>query len=61
MKKNFKFQHSGSFVQIFALTDKATNWLSENLSLESWQWIGNSVAIDKRYFDDIYAAMQYDF
>ena len=35
------------------LTDQGRQWIHDNLAYESWQVIGNAIAIDRRYIMDI--------
>jgi hypothetical protein len=39
------------------LSKRATKWVNDNLIIESWQVNGNTIAVDKRYFDDIYSGL----
>ena len=39
-------------------TPEGKAWIDENLGLESWQWLGNSCAIEWRYAPDIVNGMQ---
>ena len=38
-------------------TDEAKNWIKENVQYESYQMLGNSVAVEHRYIADIVAGM----
>ena len=35
------------------LTEQGRQWIYDNLAYESWQVIGNAIAIDRRYIMDI--------
>jgi hypothetical protein len=40
------------------LSEVAKTFVEENVQLESWQWMGNSFAVDHRYADDLIAGMK---
>lgn len=61
MKRNFNIVFNGSIVTIQPKTKKATEWIDNNLSVESWQKMGPCVAIDSRFADDIIAAIEAEF
>ena len=39
------------------LTQEAKNWIKENVSYESWQWLGSMLCIEHRYIADIVDGM----
>jgi hypothetical protein len=47
----------GSVVVLTALTDAGRKWIDSNLLVESWQWIGCSLAVDPCYTLDLIDAM----
>lgn len=47
----------GSVVQFWPLTPAATEWIDDNVSLESWQWLGASFNVDWRYADPLMEGM----
>ena len=61
MEQHFKFINSGSLIQIFPITKEAKEWLEDNCETESYQWLGNSLCVEPRYFDAIYEGMQQEF
>lgn len=61
MSSHFNIQNLGSIIQIFALSQRAIDWITNNLCAEPWQWVGNSVCIDSRYFSEINNAIKSDF
>jgi len=51
-------QNEGSIVVITPLTSSAKAWIDDNCELESWQWLGASLAIDWRFAEDIINGMK---
>ena len=45
---------------ITPLTETCKRWIYENVSLESWQWLGNSFAVDHHYADNLIEGMMDD-
>lgn len=45
---------------ITPLTKICKEWIKKNVSLESWQWLGNSFAVDYHYADDLIEGMMDD-
>ena len=43
---------------LIPLTDQCKEWIASNLSYESWQLIGDGIAIEHRYIDDVIALLQ---
>lgn len=58
MDKDIIILDCGSVIQLQGMTSEGLNWLVDNLELEPWQWLGNSVGIDQRYADDIIIGAQ---
>ena len=42
-------RNCGSIWQFFPLSQKASDWIDENVETESWQWVGNSRVVDWRF------------
>jgi len=42
-------RNCGSIWQLFPLSQKATDWINDNVETESWQWMGSSLAVDGRF------------
>ena len=53
MKPDFSIVNHGSTVQFQPLTQSARDWVSENLPLESRQWLDSTFVIDHRFADPI--------
>jgi len=52
--EDFSVQDCGSVCLFTIMTESCLNWVSENLGLEGWQWMGSrSFAVDHRYANDI--------
>ena len=39
------------------LTDKAKNWVDENVQLEGWQWLGDGFGVDHHYVEALVEGM----
>ena len=50
-------RNEGSVVMLTPKSEEARAWVDENLGLESWQWLGNSFAVEWRYAPDIVDGM----
>lgn len=57
---DFEIRHFGSVVMVAALTQESLAWIEANVSQESWQWMGNSLAVDPRYMVSLAEGMQAD-
>ncbi|MEI6232633.1 MAG: hypothetical protein WCT04_06250 [Planctomycetota bacterium] len=58
---DIQISRSGGVILFVALTQSSLEWVHENVSLESWQWLGNaSFAVEHRYAEELVAAMQVD-
>jgi hypothetical protein len=50
--------YDNSSIMSFApLTQTAKDWVSENLQLESWQWLSGMFNLESRYADSIIQGM----
>jgi hypothetical protein len=52
-----RIESDSSMVVITPVSHLGRQWLSENAQYESWQWLGRSLAIDKRFAADIVEGM----
>jgi len=52
--------YNGSIVMVECATDAAMAWVKDNLSLESWQWMGRSFSCEPRYIDALVEGMDAD-
>lgn len=50
---DFNIADHGSIITLSPHTPEARDWIDENLPADA-QWFGNGVAIERRYFEDIY-------
>lgn len=50
----------GTIVMFSPQTEFGRNWLKENTRSESWQWLGDALAVDHRMAQDIIEGMQAD-
>ncbi len=55
---DIRVSNMGSMWMFTPLTEKAKNWVEENLPLEPWQWMGNSFCVDHRPANDLATGMQ---
>ena len=42
---------------ITPITEICKDWVKENVNLESWQWLGDSFAVEHRYAVDLVVGM----
>lgn len=48
----------GSLVAFTPTTEQEYQWMCENLSIESWQWLGRALQVDHRMADDLIEVMK---
>jgi len=61
MNPDVQIAYCGSVAMVTPRTPEATQWIDENVPLESWQWIGGcSWACEPRYVDQLIEGMQQD-
>lgn len=53
-------RNEGSVVALTPFSQAGRVWIDENLTLESWQWLGPSAVVDWRFAPDIVAGMLED-
>jgi hypothetical protein len=51
---------AGSVVYVTPMTESGREWVADNLSLESWQWQGESFAVEHRYAQELVLGMRGD-
>ena len=39
------------------LTDEAKKWIDDNAQVESWQWLGDALHVDKHHIDHLTEGM----
>jgi hypothetical protein len=42
-------RNEGTVFVFCPLTDRAKDWLEENVESESWQWFGNALVVEHRH------------
>ena len=42
-------RNCGSIWQLSPLSQKASDWIDENVVTEGWQWMGSSLVVDWRF------------
>lgn len=47
----------GSVVGFKPLTETAQTWIAEHVQSEPWQWMGNTLWVDRRYARDLMFGM----
>ena len=50
----------GSLFLVTPMSEAARDWVSENVQLEGWQWMGISFAVEWRFAQDLISGMQGD-
>jgi len=48
----------GAIVLFTPVSDEAREWMRQNLQTEPWQWLGQSLAVERRYALPIVEGMQ---
>lgn len=57
---DLEVSNQGSVFIFAPLTQTASEWVAENVSLESWQWFGGGFAVEPRMAAQLAQAMQAD-
>lgn len=55
-----RVENHGSIIMFYLCTDDATNWVDENLVIESWQWLGSGFGVDPRMAEGVLDRMEAD-
>lgn len=50
-------RNEGTVVLLTPRSDEAREWVDENLGLESWQWVGDSFAVEWRFAPNVVDGM----
>jgi len=50
---DFEMKNCFSLIMLYPVTNKAYNWIKENICLENWQHDSN-IAIEPRFFEGIF-------
>ena len=53
-KYDFIIKNEGTIIVFSAQTDKAKQWLDENVHTEPWQWMGDRLCVDHRPARDLF-------
>jgi hypothetical protein len=53
---DFYFRNAISFTLLMPISNRAEQWVTKNIKLESWQ-DRNEIAIEPRMFEDIYEGL----
>ena len=51
--KHFDIFDGGSVVLITPISEEAREWVSENVSLEPWQWLGGGFSCEPRMVEGL--------
>ncbi len=51
---DFTIRDEGNIFLLCPGNQNAEQWINKNLFIESWQRLGNNIAIDYRFFEAIY-------
>ena len=57
-KPDVRIKGYGSLFLFCPLTKAASKWVKENVSLESWQWIGGEFSVEHRMVENLIQGMQ---
>lgn len=60
MTPDIQVENGGTLFLFRPLTDKAKQWLDENVQAESWQWYGPALVVDHRYAVELALGAQKD-
>ena len=43
---------------VMPVTDKARQWVEDNVQVEHWQWLGSGFGVEHRYIENLMAGMR---
>ncbi len=46
---DIRVENHGTVFLIRPISDAGSQWIDDNLQVESWQWLGEAVAVDHHY------------
>jgi len=55
---DFRVDNHGSIIGITPMNPIATEWLTDNVQAESWQWMGATLCVDTRIAGDLIEGIQ---
>jgi hypothetical protein len=56
-KPDVNVDRHGTVASITPLTQRAREWVEENVKTEGWQWQGPTFTVESAYVDEIVAGM----
>lgn len=57
---DFIVSNHGSVIMVTPVTQDAKDWTTENVQLESWQWMGAAFAVDQHCIDNLIDGIRAD-
>jgi hypothetical protein len=54
---DFRVTYHGTVTTMTPLSNRCREWLEENVDIEPWQRLGNAIAVEPRYVDQLAEAM----
>ena len=60
MPADVLIENHGSVALFTPITPEAHQWVEENVHVESWQWLGCSIACEPRCLEQLVEGMQED-
>jgi hypothetical protein len=55
---DFRITYHGTITLLEPLTDACREWITENVSVEGWQWFGRALAVEPRYLNYLVEVLQ---
>jgi hypothetical protein len=52
--------NQGSIFMVYPMTQAAKDWVTENVAIESWQYLGPGFAVDHHYIENLISGMASD-
>jgi hypothetical protein len=56
-QQDFRVEDSGGVVLFHMRSKAARIWVRENVNAESWQFLGDALAVDRRYAENLVAGI----
>lgn len=55
---DFNVEDHGSLILVHLNTKRARSWIKKHVLTESWQWLGNAIAVEPRYTEELIFGMK---
>ncbi len=58
MTPDVQIRDQGTIVLFVCMTSRVKDWLMDNANTELWQWLGQHLAVERRYASDLIVGLR---